>query len=186
MVRPKTTPPRRKRHPQASTWSALEATKQGFHPGLRPRPQQTGNGWTRRQVVGLNHHRRRHLVVDGRALTTNHHRSNHPYSTNWGPRWPNLRVEGMLLLPEQQLRPPLALAEDHLVDYQKPDMACHLQQRGTSTTLQAASRRQLATSMRTPEGRITACFAQAAAMATRGRALMPARAQVCQSTLVEV
>jgi hypothetical protein len=135
---------------------SIGRTKQGFHPGLRPRPQQTVDGWTRRQVAGLNHHRRRHLVVDGGALITNHHRSNHPYSTDRGPRWPDLRGEGPLLLPEPQLRPPLALAEDHLVDHHRPDLACRLQQRGNSAVLQAASRRQVATSTGTPEGRITA------------------------------
>jgi hypothetical protein len=86
-------------------------------------------------------------------------------------------VEGLLLLSEQQLRLPLALAEDHLVDHHKPDLACHLQQRGNSTAMQAASRRQVATSTRTPEGRITASFAQVAAMAT-----LRASADACKIT----
>jgi hypothetical protein len=165
MVRPKTTPPRRKRYPQASPWLALEATKQGFHPGLRPRPQQTGDGWTRRQVAGLNYHPRRHLIVDGDALTTNHQHNNHTYSTDRGPRWPNLRGEGLLRLPEQQLWPPLAMAEGHAIDHHWPYLACRLQQRGSSAALQAGRRCQITTNTRTPEGRITAPSAKAAAMA---------------------
>lgn len=33
-----TTPPARKRRPQASPWSASDASEQGFRPGRTPRP----------------------------------------------------------------------------------------------------------------------------------------------------
>jgi hypothetical protein len=93
----------------------------------------------RRQVAGLNHHRRRHLV-DGEVLTTTHHRSNHPKPYRSGTKMAGSDRKGPLRLPERQLWPPLALGGG----------PHHRPQQARSGLLPAATRR-----LRCPAGRVS-------------------------------